>query len=532
MKDIEIAQNVKPKKITSIAANLKIKDEIELYGNYKAKINYENIKGQYGKLILVTATSPTAYGEGKTTMTIGLLDAMHLLKIKACASLREPSLGPVFGMKGGATGGGYAQVIPMEDINLHFTGDFHAITAANNLICAAIDNHIFWGNALHFDEEQILFSRCLDINDRALRNLVIYDKNYNRKEKFDITAASEIMAIVALAKNKEDLRLKLDQILLGYSKENKPIFVKDLNITGSLLALLKDAIKPNLVQSLNHQPVLIHTGPFANIAHGCCSVIATTSALKLSDYCITEAGFGTDLGALKFFDIKCRKNNLMPHATVLVTTVKALKYNGGKNLQEGISNLKAHISILKHFTQNIVVCLNKFDTDKEEDVLFIKNYCEKENVKFAISTAYKDGAKGAINLAKEILSIKEEEKYKELYDINIPLQEKIEKIVKDIYHANKINYTKEALSTISTLEKNNLDKLPICIAKTQYSISDNKENLGNPTNYEVTVKNLKLYNGAGFITVYLGNIITMPRLSKNPNYEKIDLVDEKIVGLS
>lgn len=532
MTDIEIAHSVELKHINEIADSLSIKNSLELYGNYKAKINYKDIEGDYGKLVLVTATSPTPFGEGKTTVSIGLLDAMCKLGIKASASLREPSLGPVFGIKGGATGGGKSQVIPMEDINLNFTGDFHAITAANNLICAAIDNHIFQGNNLNIDESRIVFNRCLDVNDRALKDISIHSKNYERKEKFDITAASEIMAILCLAKDMDDLKVKLDNILLAYTKDNKPIFASDLNVTGSLLVLLKDAIKPNLVQTLEHNPVIIHGGPFANIAHGCSSVIATTSSLKLSDYCITEAGFGSDLGALKFFDIKCRANNLMPHATVLVTTIKALKYNGNDNLNEGIINLKAHIDILKNMTKNIVVCLNKFDNDTNEDIEYVRNYCQDQKVRFAISTAYKDGGEGAIDLANEILSIDNKENYHPLYDLNLPIKDKIKSILEDIYKASKINYSEEALKIISDLEKNNLDKLPICIAKTQYSISDDKDKLGYPENYEVTVKNIKLYNGAGFITIYLGSIITMPGLPKSPNYEKIYIEDNEIVGLS
>lgn len=533
MTDIEIAHSVELKNIQSIAASLKLENNIELYGNYKAKINYEDIKGEYGKLILVTATSPTPFGEGKTTVSIGLLDAMRKLGLNASASLREPSQGPVFGIKGGATGGGYSQVIPMEDINLNFTGDFHAITAANNLICAAIDNHIFQGNTLNLDENKIVFNRCLDVNDRALKDITINSKNYNRSEKFDITAASEIMAILCLAKDRNDLRSKLDNILIGYTKNSRPVFTRELNITGSLLVLLKDAIKPNLVQTLEHNPVIIHGGPFANIAHGCSSVIATTTSLKLSDYCITEAGFGSDLGALKFFDIKCRANNLNPAATVLVTTIKALKYNGHDSLSEGISNLKAHIDILHNLTNNIIVCLNKYDNDTEKDIEFVRKYACEEGVRFAVSTAYKEGGVGAIDLANEVLaSLNDEEEYHPLYNLDSSIKEKISRIIKDVYKADTINYTNEAIKTIENIETNGLGNLPVCIAKTQYSISDNKDNLGYPENYEVTVKNIKLYSGAGFITVYLGNIITMPGLPSHPNYEKINIENNEIVGLS
>ena len=391
MTDIEIAHNTEMLPIKDIATRVGIEEYLEYYGDYKAKVKYDKVTGDKGKLILVTATSPTPFGEGKTTVSIGLLDALCHKGINAIASLREPSLGPVFGIKGGATGGGHSQVIPMEDINLNFTGDFHAITAANNLLCAAIDNHIFQGNELNIDENRIMFNRCLDVNDRALKDITINSKNYTRKEKFDITAASEIMAILCLSKDMDDLKVKLDRILIGYTKDGKPLFAKDLNVTGSMQVLLMDAIKPNLVQTLEHNPVIIHGGPFANIAHGCSSVIATTTAMKLGDYCITEAGFGSDLGALKFFDIKCRETGLMPDATVLVTTIKALKYNGNDDIEEGIVNLKAHIDILKNMTKNIVVCLNKYDNDTDEDIAFVEEYCKKQKVNFAVSTAYKDG---------------------------------------------------------------------------------------------------------------------------------------------
>ena len=442
MTDIEIAQSTKPLLIKQIAENLNISEYIENYGNYKAKIAYDMVKSsKKGKLILVTATSPTPYGEGKTTISLGLLDALCKKGYNAIASLREPSLGPVFGLKGGATGGGYSQVIPMEDINLHFTGDFHAITAANNLICSAIDNHIYQGNSLNLDTDKIVFNRCLDINDRALKDLTLNGKNYNRHEKFDITAASEIMAIVCLSKDIHDLKERLDKILIGYTKDNQPIFAKMLNVTDSLVVILKDAIKPNLVQTLEHNPVIIHGGPFANIAHGCSSIIATKTALSLSDYCITEAGFGADLGALKFFDIKCRTNNLMPDVTVLVTTIKALKYNGNGKIEEGIANLKAHLDILKKMTKNIIVCLNKYNDDNNEDIEFIKNYTINEKVKFAVSTSYKYGGSGALELAEEVLKLQEKEQYHQLYDIHDTIEEKINTIIKEIYHANNICYS-------------------------------------------------------------------------------------------
>ena len=537
MTDIEIAHSKEMLDIGEIADKLNIASSIERYGNTKAKIVSEEIHNEeHGRLILVTATSPTPYGEGKTTTSIGLLDALCSLGYNATASLREPSLGPVFGMKGGATGGGYSQVIPMEDINLHFTGDFHAITSANNLLCAAIDNHIHQGNKLNIDENNITFNRCLDVNDRALKNIIITNKKYERKEAFDITAASEIMAILCLTTDVEDLRKKIDNILIAYTKDNKPIFAKELNITGSLVCLLKDAIKPNLVQTLENNPVIVHGGPFANIAHGCSSIIATDTALKLCDFCITEAGFGSDLGALKFFDIKCRNNNLMPDVTILVTTIKALKYNGNNDLYVGIQNLQAHLDILSKMTKNIIVCLNEYSDDTEEDIKYVEDYVIARNYRFAVSTSFKDGSKGAINLAKEVINLDKESEYKELYtelyDIEDSLETKIAKIVKDVYHAGNINYSELAQSKISSLKENNLDKLPICIAKTQYSISDNKNLLGNPSNYDITVQDIKLYNGAGFITIYLGDIITMPGLPAKPNYEKIDIQDNEIIGLS
>ena len=533
MTDIEIAHNVELKDIKEIAQKINIEHSIEVYGNNKAKIVYDEISSEKeGKLVLVTATSPTPYGEGKTTVSIGLTDALNYLGKKTIASLREPSLGPVFGMKGGATGGGYAQIIPMEDINLHFTGDFHAITSANNLLCAAIDNHLHQGNELNIDENNILFNRCLDVNDRALKDITINSKTYSREESFDITAASEIMAIICLTTDLEDLKNKLDNILIAYTKDNKPVFAKDLNITGSLLVLLKDAIKPNLVQTLEGNPVIVHGGPFANIAHGCSSIIATKTSLKLSDYTITEAGFGSDLGAIKFHDIKCRKNQLMPDAVVLVTTVKALKYNGNGDLYVGIQNLQAHLDILSKINKNIIVCLNKYDTDTEEEIKYIEDYCITRNHKFSISESYTKGGQGCIDLAKKIIEIEEKDEYKEIYDINEPIQTKIEKILKEIYHAASIQYTDKAIEKLNKIKELNLDKLPLCIAKTQYSISDNKDMLGYPSNYLVTIKDVKLYNGAGFITIYLGNIITMPGLPSKPNYEKIKLKDNEIIGLS
>ncbi|MBR6133569.1 MAG: formate--tetrahydrofolate ligase [Bacilli bacterium] len=531
--DIEIAQKTKMKKVSSIANKIGIKDAVEFYGDYKGKINVDKVNGEPGKLILVTATSPTPFGEGKTTVSIGLLDALCKRGYNAMAALREPSLGPVFGIKGGATGGGYSQVLPMEEINLHFTGDFHAITSANNLLCAAIDNHIYQGNALNLDENNIVFNRCLDVNDRALKDITINSKDYNRKEKFDITAASEIMAIFCLAKDMDDLRKRLDNILIGYTKDNKPVFAKELNVTGSMLVLLKEAIKPNLVQTLEHNPVIIHGGPFANIAHGCNSIIATNTARKLADYTVTEAGFGADLGALKFFDIKCRQNNIYPDCVVLVTTIRGLKYNGEDDLVKGLENLRAHIIILKNFHSNIVVALNKFATDTKKEIDTVREFVEGEGLEFALSTAFLHGGKGALDLADKVVKLTERDyKRHELYKVSDSIEDKISRVVKDIYKAGNIIYSEKALAKIQDIKNNKLDKLPIVVAKTQYSISDDAKTLGYPKDFEVTIKDIKLYNGAGFITVYLGNIITMPGLPKVPNYEHITIEGDKIIGLS
>ncbi len=534
LSDIEIAQKTKIEDITKIAKKINIQKYIETYGKTKAKIDYNKIDcTKKGKLILVTATSPTPFGEGKTTVSIGLLDALCLKKYNAIAALREPSQGPVFGLKGGATGGGYSQVIPMEEINLHFTGDFHAITAANDLLCAAIDNHIYQGNTLNIDENNIVFNRCLDVNDRALKDITINSKNYVRNEKFDITAASEIMAIFCLAKDIDDLKERLDRILIAYTKDDKPIFAKDLNVTGSMLVLLKDAIKPNLVQTLEHNPVIIHGGPFANIAHGCNSIIATNVARSISDYTVTEAGFGADLGALKFFDIKCRQNNIYPDAVVLVTTIRGLKYNGEESLTKGLSNLEAHLNILSELHSNVVVALNRFATDTPEEIEEVKSFVEKRKVEFAVSTAFLDGGKGALELADKVIKAAEKPyKKKELYKNTDSIEKKIDRIVKDIYKAGKIVYSEKALKKIEDIKKNKLDKQPIVVAKTQYSISDDPKKLGYPKDFEVTVRDVKLYNGAGFITIYLGNMITMPGLPKVPNYEHIYLEDNKIIGLS
>ena len=518
MTDIEITKKFNKKKINEICKNLNITD-YENYGDYKAKINSVNTN-KSGKVILVTAINPTPFGEGKTTVALGIHDSLCKLGKSSIACLREPSMGPVFGMKGGATGGGYSQVVPMEDINLHFTGDFHAITSANNLISACIDNSLYFGNPLKI--KKVLFERCIDVNDRFLRSI---DTTY--KTKFNITAASEIMAIFCLSKDEIDLRNRLNKIIIAIDENDNDIYLESLGITGSLIVLLKDAIKPNLVQTLYNNPVIIHGGPFANIAHGCNSVISTKLGMKLADYVVTEAGFGSDAGAVKFYDIKCRENNINPLCTVLICTVRALKYNGNDSLKEGLSNLGVHIENLKKFNQNIIVTLNKFESDKEEDINIIKEYVKKYNLPFTINTAYTDGENGAIEIANEILKCEQKE-LKQLYEIDEPLKNKIEILCKEICRANKIEYingVEDKIKRYSDLE------YPICIAKTQYSISDDPKKLGAPSNYTITVKDIKVNNGAKFITVYLGNILTMPGLSKEPNALNIDLINNEIVGL-
>ncbi len=551
MTDIEIARGCKMLKIEDISSKLNIdKDYLECYGKYKAKINLDilnNLNNKNGKLILVTSINPTPFGEGKTTMSIGIHDGMRRLGFNSLAVLREPSLGPVFGIKGGAAGGGYSQVVPMDDINLHFTGDMHAIGAANNLLCAAIDNHLFQGNSLNIDKNKILFDRCVDMNDRALRSVTVgldLGMDVAHENHYSITVATEVMAILCLAKDLMDLKEKISNILFAYDITGKPLFVKDLHVEDAMTILLKDAIKPNLVQTLENNPVIIHGGPFANIAHGCNSLIATKLGLKLADYVITEAGFGADLGAEKFLDIKCRKGNLKPSVIVINATIRSLKYNGGmskselntKNmdyLEKGICNLKVHIENMKKYLDNIIVCLNKFSFDDEEEIRYVKKYCEDLECEFAISSSYENGGEGALDLAKKIalLCTKEKDFYL-LYDENDSIKNKIEKISKEIYHARKVNYLKDALENIKEIEKLKLDKLPICVAKTQYSISDDPKKLGYPNNYEITVRNLKVNSGAGFIVVYMGKIMTMPGLSKNPAYEnmKID-ADGTIYGL-
>ena len=536
MNDIEVSRNSVKLPICEVAEKLGIKKEdLYLYGDYKAKVKVE-AKPSIGKLILVTAISPTPLGEGKTTVSIGLADALNAMGEKSIICLREPSMGPVFGMKGGATGGGLSQVVPMEDINLHFTGDIHAITSANNLISAAIDNHIYFGNSL--DIKTVLFKRCLDVNDRALRNVNLG----NRSESFNISSASEIMALFCLATSLDDLRERLGRIIIGVNSRDEFIYVKDLKLEGSLMALLKDAFNPNLVQTVYNTPAFIHGGPFANIAHGCSSLIATKTALGMADYVITEAGFGAELGAEKFFDIKCRVGGLTPDKVVLVATIKALKYHGGvkkdfiyeennEALIKGFANLDKHYENLRKFGVEVIVCLNQFATDTPGEIDLLQKHCIEKGYKFTISNAYTLGNEGAFDLAS-MVKLDSVNSFKYLYDEKESISDKISKVCCGIYGASKVNYTELALQKITTIEKNEMSHLPICVAKTQYSFSDDKNKVGVPTNFEVTVKDISIYLGAGFITVLLGDMVTMPGLSRQPNYELIDVVNGEIVNLS
>lgn len=535
--DIEIAHSTKLKPILEVAKKLDLnEDDLELYGKYKAKIN-KKAENKNGKLLLVTSINPTPFGEGKTTMSIGINDAINSLGYKSVVTLREPSLGPVFGIKGGAAGGGYAQVVPMEDINLHFTGDIHAITACNNLLCAAIDNHLFQGNKLNINPDKICFKRCLDMNDRALREVIVGNtKNeVQRKDGFNISVASEVMAILCLCENLDDLKKRLSNILIAYTYDNKPVYAKDLQIAGALTLLLKDAIKPNLVQTLEGNPAIIHGGPFANIAHGCNSLIATKLSLSLADYTVTEAGFGSDLGAEKFLDIKCRIGNLKPNCIVINATIRSLKYNGGCKkeeltnenldyLKKGICNLKAHIDNMKKYSSNIIVCLNNFKTDTDNEIKYVEDYVKNLNCDFEISTSHTEGSKGSINLAKKIIEIcNKEVDFKLLYDTNTSITEKIEKISTEIYHAKNVIYKDGIIDEIRKLEDLGYKDLPICIAKTQYSISDDATKLGYPKDHDVCVKEIRLCSGASFIVVLMGNIMTMPGLSKKPSYMNMDI---------
>ena len=553
LSDIEIAQQANLLPIKEVAAQIGItEDELEFYGKYKAKLSDElSARVQAnpdGKLILVTAINPTPAGEGKTTTTAGLGQAMAKIGKKAIIALREPSLGPVFGIKGGAAGGGYAQVLPMEDINLHFTGDMHAITSANNLCCAMLDNHIQQGNALGIDQRRILIKRCLDMNDRALRNIVIglggKVNGVPREDHFIITVASEVMAILCLAADIDDLKRRLGNILVAYNYAGEPVYAKDLQADGAMTALLKDAIKPNLVQTLEGTPAIMHGGPFANIAHGCNSVRATKLALKLADYCITEAGFGSDLGAEKFLDIKCRFAGLRPSAIVLVATCRALKYNGGvpkaevsqenlEALQKGIVNLGVHIENMRKYGVPVVVAINRFGTDTEAELSYIESYCKQNGADFALSDVFGKGGDGGVELAQKVVEACEKSSdFHPIYDINLTVKEKIEAIATQIYGAAKVNYTTAAEKAIAEVQKLGADKLPVCIAKTQYSLSDNPALLGAPKGFEITVRNVSLSNGAGFTVVYTGDIMTMPGLPKAPAAHNIDVNNEgKITGL-
>lgn len=551
MTDIEINRKAKKENILKIAKKLDIeKKYLECYGTDKAKIDLKILNKlndkTNGKLILITSTNPTPYGEGKTTMTIGIDDAMSYLGYKSLAVLREPSLGPVFGIKGGATGGGYSQVVPMEDINLHFTGDIHAIEACNNLLSAIIDNHIYQGNKLNLDLNRIEFKRCVDLNDRALRNVLIkYDnKGLERLDNYNITVASEIMAILCLAKDLPDLKEKLGNILIGYNKKGKMIFCKDLKCVDALAILLKDALKPNLVQTLENNPVIIHGGPFANIAHGCNSIIATKMGLKLADYVITEAGFGADLGAEKFLDIKCQLANLKPNVIVINSTIRSIKYNAGITkekigledldaLEKGICNLDAHIKNMQKYTKNILVCLNKFTTDTDLEIAYVKKHCQELGCKFQVSTSYVNGGKGAIEVAKEIINLcNNQVDFKPLYSFDETIINKINIIAKEIYHAGNVIVSKEAKEKIELFTKNGFSNLPVCIAKNQYSLTDNPKILGSPKDFTMTVQDVRLASGAGFIIVLMGNITTMPGLAKEPAYLKMKISKNyKISGL-
>ncbi len=551
--DIEIAQQATLQPITKIAADLGItEDELIPYGRYKAKLDnavfhrLENEKD--GKLILVTAINPTPAGEGKTTTTTGLGQAFAKIGKKAVVALREPSLGPVFGVKGGAAGGGYAQVLPMEDLNLHFTGDMHAITAANNLMCAMLDNHIQQGNDLGIDPRAINVTRCLDMNDRVLRSIVVglggKGNGVPREDGFCITVASEVMAIFCLANDIMDLKERLGNILVAYTYAGEPVYAKDIGANGAMAALLKDAINPNLIQTLEGTPVVMHGGPFANIAHGCNSVRATKIALKLGDYCITEAGFGSDLGAEKFFDIKCRYAGLKPSAVVVVATARALKYNGGltkdeasqpnmEALEKGIVNLGVHIENMRKYGVPVVVAINRFGNDTEEELQFIENYCKANNAEFALSEVFAKGGEGGIDLAKKVVAATEQESdFAPLYDLDLTITEKLEKIAKEIYGADGVDYTAKAKKSLAQIEKLGGNNLPVCVAKTQYSLTDTPTRLGRPTDFRITISDLRLSNGAGFVVAYAGNIMTMPGLPKVPAAVTID-VDEtgKISGL-
>ena len=544
MTDIEIASSITPLPIEKVAKKLGIeKNELEFFGKYKAKINQKQF-GKKGKLILVTAINPTSAGEGKTTVSIGLADAFTVLKKSVCLALREPSLGPVFGIKGGATGGGYSQIVPMEDINLHFTGDFHAITSANNLLCSYIDNHIFQGNALNIDPERVVFNRCLDMNDRALRDVIVCASVKNgvqRKERFNITAASEIMAILCLASDMEDLKNRLANILVAYNTQGDPVYAKDLKVHEAMAILLKDAIKPNLVQTLIGTPAIVHGGPFANIAHGCNTIIATKMAMDHADYTVTEAGFGADLGAEKFLDTKCQVSVLKPNAVVIVATIKALKLHGGADkeklaeenltaVEKGMENLLRHIQNIKNvYHLPCTVAINQYVSDTQKEIEIVKNGVGKLGVNAILSNVWGKGGKGATCLAKEVISLCEQDNsgFTFCYDQNDSIENKINAVATKIYGAKSVEYSNKALSDLKSIEKMGRDKLPVIIAKTQYSFSDDQKLLGAPKDFVLHIKELQLRNGAGFIVAIAGNMLLMPGLGKSPAGEKMHIQEKE-----
>ena len=549
--DIQIAQEAVLEPIVKVAERIDIQeDDLELYGKYKAKISNSYIQNmddkKDGKLILVTAINPTPAGEGKTTVSVGLGQALSAIGKKAIIALREPSLGPCFGVKGGAAGGGYAQVVPMEDLNLHFTGDFHAITSANNLLAAMLDNHIQQGNALQIDTRNIVWKRCVDMNDRVLRNIVVglgaKTDGYVREDHFVITVASEIMAVLCLANDMADLKARLSRMVVAYDINGTPVTAGQLQAVGAMAALLKDAIKPNLIQTLEHTPAFVHGGPFANIAHGCNSVLATRTALKMADYVVTEAGFGADLGAEKFFDITCLEGNLKPDAAVIVATIKALKYNGGvpktelgtpnlEALKAGIVNLEKHIENVQKFGVPVVVTLNAFVTDTEEEIAFVKQFCEERNCAFALCEVWAKGGEGGKALAEKVLETLETKpsEFKRLYDVNASIKDKITTVAKEIYGADGVVFAPAASKQIAELEKHGFGNLPVCIAKTQYSLSDNPNLLGRPSGFEINVREVYVSAGAGFVVVLTGNVMTMPGLPKAPAAFNIDVNDDGVI---
>ena len=550
LSDIQIAQQAVLKPITKIAQELGIEEEeLEPYGRYKAKVNdnlFQRVKDRKdGRLVLVTAINPTPAGEGKTTVTTGLGQAMAKIGKKAVIALREPSLGPVFGVKGGAAGGGYSQVLPMEDINLHFTGDMHAITAANNLLCALLDNHIHQGNSLNIDPRRILIKRCLDMNDRELRNIVAglggRINGVPREDGFVITVATEIMAILCLASDLMDLKRRFGEILVAYTYSGEPVYAKDLKAEGAMTALMKDAVMPNLVQTLEGTPAIMHGGPFANIAHGCNSVRATRLALKLADYCITEAGFGSDLGAEKFFDIKCRLSGLKPSAVVLVATVRALKYNGGvpkaelsaenlEALEKGVANLKAHIENMRKYQVPVVVAINRFLSDSDRELQLIEKTCADCGADFAMTEVFAKGGEGGKALAQKVVAACEKpSNFTPIYSGQLTIAEKVETLAKEIYGADGVTYTAAAQKALKEIQALGGDRLPVCVAKTQYSLSDNPALLGRPKGFQITVRDMKLSNGAGFVVIYTGDIMTMPGLPKVPAAEKIDVTADGVI---